>query len=157
MTAFLSRRRRWYVNLQALDKEIVISENIRADLLLELSGLDRDKQLLINTSVGNVSDFEKIAEALVKQHPRIHHKERRQLKPRTFGRGKGRGRGRGRRGRSWRGAYPAAEDGEGSEAPYDVEDGDEEETVPAAHLNNYREEDYEEEPHDDYGDPTVVH
>ena len=152
MTAYVSRRRRWYISLQALDKNIAISENIRADLLLELSGLDRDKQLLINTSVGNVSDFEKIAEALVKQHPRIHHKERRQLKPRTFGRGKGRGRGRGRRGRSWRGAYPAAEDGEGSEAPYDVEDGDEEETVPAAHLNNYREEDYEEEPHDDYGD-----
>ena len=81
MLAYISRRRRWYKTLKELDPKTEISENIRADLLLMLSGINEDKQLLVRTSVGNVSDFEKIADALVRQHPRIHINERRSQEP----------------------------------------------------------------------------
>ena len=77
MFAYVGRRRRWWDTMQQLDKNTVISENIRADLLLQLSGLDHDKQLLIKTSVQNRKDFEEIAKTLVKQHPKIHARERR--------------------------------------------------------------------------------
>ena len=81
MLAHISRRRRWYKTLKELDPKTEISQNIRADLLLMLSGIDEDKQLMVRTSVGNVSDFDKIADALVRQHPRIHLNERRSQNP----------------------------------------------------------------------------
>jgi hypothetical protein len=77
MFSYVSRRRRWWDTLQQLDANTKISENIRSDLLLTMSGLDHDKQLLIKTTVGNRKVFEEIAQALIKQHPRIQTKERR--------------------------------------------------------------------------------
>ena len=83
MFAYVGRRRRWWDTLQQLDDKTIISENIRADLLLQLSGLDHDKQLLIKTSVQSRKDFEEIAQTLVKQHPKIHARERRRDEDRT--------------------------------------------------------------------------
>ena len=44
-------------------------------MLLDLSGLDRNERIMIQASIGNERDFEKVAEALVVQHPRVHLKE----------------------------------------------------------------------------------
>ena len=81
------RQSRWWKKLKELDSKTEISENIRADLLLELSGLSATEQLMIRTSCQNKSDFQLIADALVIQHPRIQHQKREKTKafgPKSF-------------------------------------------------------------------------
>ena len=58
--------------MQELDPEISLSEGHRADMLLDLAGLDKQERIMIQASIGNERDFAKISEALIKQHPRIH-------------------------------------------------------------------------------------
>ena len=42
-------------------------------MLLDLSGLTREERVMIQASIGNVRDFfDRVAEALIIQHPRIH-------------------------------------------------------------------------------------
>jgi hypothetical protein len=72
MNGYCSRRRRCWKLLTELDKEIVLSEGHRADLLLDLAGLDKNERTMVQASIGNSREFDKIAEALVVQHPRIH-------------------------------------------------------------------------------------
>ena len=74
MQQYISRRRRCWKLLKELDPEIVLSEGHRADMLLDLAGLDRNERTMIQASIGNARDFDKIADALVVQHPRIHLK-----------------------------------------------------------------------------------
>ena len=97
MHSYVARRRRCWKLLTELDTEIVLSEGHRADLLLDLSGLDKGERTMIQASIGNVRDFEKIAEALVTQHPRIHLMKtappNRSAFGRPFGKGKGKPRG----------------------------------------------------------------
>ena len=95
MQQYVSRRRRCWKLLKELDQEIVLSEGHRADMLLDLAGLDRTERTMIQASIGNARDFEKVADALVVQHPRIHLKNTPMLK--VKGRGKpGRQKGSGR-------------------------------------------------------------
>ena len=70
MHQYISRRRRCWKLLMELDSELNLSEGHRADLLLDLAGLDKNERVMIQASIGNVRDFEKIAEALILQHPR---------------------------------------------------------------------------------------
>lgn len=74
MQQYISRRRRCWKLLEELDPEIVLSEGHRTDMLLDLAGLDRNERKMIQASVGNARDFERIANALIIQHPRIHLK-----------------------------------------------------------------------------------
>ena len=74
---YISRRRRWWNLLQKLDSKTQISENLLADMLLDHSGLNDTQMLMIKTSCNNTSDFTLIADALVKQHPKIRMTERR--------------------------------------------------------------------------------
>ena len=76
MHSCISRRIRWWDTLRQLDPATVISENIRAELLLNMSRLTPDQRLMIKTSVGNKQDFDAIALAMVRQHPKIHFRER---------------------------------------------------------------------------------
>ena len=41
---------------------------------LDLAGLDKHKHIMIQASIGSATDFDKIAEAPVVQHPRAHFK-----------------------------------------------------------------------------------
>ena len=87
-----------------LDSELNLGEGHRADLLLDLAGLDKNERVMIQASIGNVRDFEKIAEALILQHPRPSNKPptapkkgkglgykggKGKYKGRRFGKGKG--------------------------------------------------------------------
>ena len=72
MQHYISRRVRCWKLLTELDPELMLSERHRADLLLDLAGLNHDQRTMIQASIGNERDFEKIAEALRVQHPRIH-------------------------------------------------------------------------------------
>jgi hypothetical protein len=65
MQQYISRRRRCWKLLCELDKEIVLSEGHRADMLLDLAGLDKNERTMIQASIGNQRDFEKIADALI--------------------------------------------------------------------------------------------
>ena len=75
MTQYISRRKRCWKILKELDKELELSEGHRADMPLDLAGLDKNERIMIQASIGNARDFDKIADALVIQHPRIHIRE----------------------------------------------------------------------------------
>ena len=45
-------------------------------MLLDLAGIDRVGRTMIQASIGNARDFERIADALLVQHPRIHMHEK---------------------------------------------------------------------------------
>mgnify|MGYP000644818396 CR=1 FL=1 len=96
MQQYISRRRRSWKLLRELDPEIVLSEGHRADMLLDLAGLDRNERTMIQASIGNARDFEKIANALIVQHPRVHLKSSGQVGvSRHLGKGKGKAKGKG--------------------------------------------------------------
>ena len=72
MQHYISRRVRCWKLLTELDEELMLSEHHRADLLLDLAGLNHTQRTMIQASIGNERDFNKIAEALRVQHPKIH-------------------------------------------------------------------------------------
>jgi hypothetical protein len=74
MQHYVSQRKRCWKLLKELGPEIVLSEGHRADMLLDLAGLDKSERTMIQASIGNARDFDKIADALVVQHPRVHRK-----------------------------------------------------------------------------------
>eukprot|EP00974_Lingulodinium_polyedra_P006425 611016-Lingulodinium_polyedra.AAC.1 len=65
MTQYVSRRKRCWKFLKELDSEIELSDGHRADLLLDLSGLDRPQRTMIQASISNKREFAHVAEALV--------------------------------------------------------------------------------------------
>ena len=90
MKQYVSRRTRCWKLLQELDPEIQLSEGHRADLLLDLSGLDKNERTMVQASIRNLRIYEKVAQALIVQRPRIHVNEKRR-EPSRKGKGKGRG------------------------------------------------------------------
>ena len=78
MISYVSRRRRWYDLLRNLDKNVELSEQMRGELLLDHSGLSQPERLMVMTSTFNNLEFDRVAEALVKQHALAHS-----LKPAT--------------------------------------------------------------------------
>ena len=102
MISYVERRRRWWDMLKKLDPKIDLSDTLLGELLLEHSGLSHNERMMVMTSTFNDLDFDKVAEALIKQHAlreSIHGSQK--------GKGKGPGKGKGR-------AYLANEDWDGS-------------------------------------------
>ena len=93
MTQYVSRRQRCWKLLKELDPEMELSEGHRADMLLDLAGLDRHEKIMVQASVNNARAFERIADALVLQHPRIHLKESRRTSAGKGTSSKGKGKG----------------------------------------------------------------
>ena len=60
MHQFVSRRRRCWTLLKELDNEIELSEGHRADMLLDLAGLDKPERTMIQASIANARVFEKL-------------------------------------------------------------------------------------------------
>ena len=59
MQQYVSRRSRCWKLLTELDPDIALSEGHRADMLLDLAGLDRNERTMIQASIGNARDFNK--------------------------------------------------------------------------------------------------
>ena len=93
MMSYVSRRRRWWKMLKSMDNSIELSATIRGDLMLEASGLSADQQLMVLTSINNEREFDRLATALMEQHPKIHLSDRRQHDDRPSGGYKGGKRG----------------------------------------------------------------
>ena len=147
MHQYISRRRRCWKLLKELDPEIVLSEGHRADMLLDLAGLDKNERTMIQASIGNARDFEKIANALIVQHPRVHlNKQSGTAKPKGNHKGKGKGFGKSKgRGKSrpWRNpsgfAYQATEE-DYVQSAYAAD----EEEEPYADPAHWQDEDYDD-------------
>ena len=78
---YISRRRRWWNQLKALDPTIEISEEVRGELMLDASNLSKIEKLLVLTSSGNDNKFESIAKALMDHHALIHVDEKGEKNP----------------------------------------------------------------------------
>ena len=100
MQQYVSRRSRNWKLSKKLDPEIVLNECHRADMLLDLAGFDKSERTMIQASIQNACDFDKIAEALVIQCPRVHLKRDASngkggnVGPKGNGKGKGKGKGK---------------------------------------------------------------
>ena len=81
MTQYVSRRQRSWKLLN------------RADMLLDLAGLDRHEGIMVQASVNNARMFDRIADSLLLQHPRIHLKESRRTSARKGTSNKSKGKG----------------------------------------------------------------
>ena len=87
--------------LKELDSEIELSEGHRADMMLDLAGLDSSQKVMIQASIQNERNFDKIAGALLAQYPLIHFKEcsNRPSVPGKVGGRRGKGKGKGKFGK----------------------------------------------------------
>ena len=84
MKQYVSRRRRCWTPLTQIDPVIHLSEGHRF-MPLELSGLTREERVMVQASISNERDFDRVAEVLIIQHPRIHLREnQRRAKGREF-------------------------------------------------------------------------
>ena len=75
MLSYIARRKRWWSTLRELDPDIRLSEAMWANLLVELSGLDRTEQLMVKTAARTHS-IDAYAKILVQHHSVVHMKER---------------------------------------------------------------------------------
>ena len=71
MKQFVSRRRRCWTLLTQMDP-VILSEGHRSDRLLDLSGLTLEERAMVQASISNERDFDRVAEALIIQDPRLH-------------------------------------------------------------------------------------
>ena len=75
MKQYVSRRRRCWTLLVQMNPVIHLSEGHRSDMLFDLSGLTREELVTVQASISNELDFDRVAEALIIQHPRIYFQE----------------------------------------------------------------------------------
>ena len=78
MVNFVSRRRRWWMKLKTMDSTIELSTHTLGELMLDAARLGKVERLMVLTSTGNSTEFERIATAMMDQHERIHVDEKRQ-------------------------------------------------------------------------------
>ena len=79
MLSYVSRRRRWWKLLKTLDSSIELSEPMRVELLLELSGLTRQESLVIKACAQDIKSFESVARTLIENYSGVHLREGRTL------------------------------------------------------------------------------
>ena len=77
MKQYVSRRRRCWTLLTQMDPVMHLSEGHRLDILLDLSGLTREERVVVQASTDNEREFDKVADALIIQHPRVHLRDNR--------------------------------------------------------------------------------
>ena len=79
-TSFISRRCRWWRQVKELDSNMLVSDQMRAGLLIESVGLTKQEQLMIRTA-SKSHTFDDCAAILPEHHGGIHLKDSRSLAP----------------------------------------------------------------------------
>ena len=74
MLSYTQHRRRWWKVLTDLDLSTVLSDGLRMELMLELSGLSRQEVLVVKACTAT-KDFEGVAKVLVDQYLGIYLRE----------------------------------------------------------------------------------
>ena len=69
--SYTNRRKRWWPVLQELDSTMMLSDSLRAELLLELSGLSR-QEILVTKACANPKNFEGYCKVLVDHYSGVH-------------------------------------------------------------------------------------
>ena len=77
MTSYCSRRKRWWNMVTKLDKGMKLSDEMLGSLMLDHAGLPPHESLMVLTSTGNETSFDKIKDVLILQHSRIRLKAER--------------------------------------------------------------------------------
>ena len=72
---YVSLRRRGWTLVVQMDPVIHLSVGHRSDMLLDLSGLRREERVMVQASISNERDFDRVVEALIIPHPRLHLQE----------------------------------------------------------------------------------
>ena len=75
MKQYVSRPRRCWILLVPTETVIHLSEGHRSNMVLDLSGLTREERVMVQASIVNERDFDRVAEVLIIQNPRIHLQE----------------------------------------------------------------------------------
>ena len=65
MKQYVSRRRRCWTLLNQMDPVMHLSEGQRSDMLLDLKGLTREERFMVQASINNERDFDRVADALI--------------------------------------------------------------------------------------------
>ena len=65
MKQYVSRRRRCWTLLTQIDPAIHLREGHRSDMLLDLSGLTREERVMVQNSISNERDSDRVDEALI--------------------------------------------------------------------------------------------
>eukprot|EP00435_Cladocopium_sp_Y103_P068333 s119_g31.t1 len=74
MLSYCQSRRRWWKVLQELDSTMVLSETMRTELLLELSGISR-QEILVVKACSKDQSFDEVVRVLIQNYSGIHLKE----------------------------------------------------------------------------------
>ena len=72
IVSYIRRCRRWWTLMTQLDPRISVSESLRAESLLELSGLSRDQQLKAKACAAGVHELDTYARIMTEHHGLIH-------------------------------------------------------------------------------------
>ena len=75
MLSYVQRRRRWWHMLCELDDTMVFSDSLRTELMLELSGLNR-QEILVVKACADTKDFEGVGKVLIENYSGTHLRER---------------------------------------------------------------------------------
>ena len=75
MHLYVARRKAAWRRIRELDDKTMLSSEMRADMLLEAANISKAQQQMVISSIGNDRDYDKIAAALIFQHPTIHASE----------------------------------------------------------------------------------
>ena len=117
MVSYTSRRRRWWRTLKELDPDIDLSESMRSELMLELSGISQQEILVVKACAPDGGKtFDGIAQVLVNNYGGVHLREGRALgarqpyTPKGSSKGSQKGTSKGKWQPQWRQANVAWED-----------------------------------------------
>ena len=127
MLSYVQRRRRWWHMLCELDDTMVFSDSLRTELMLELSGLNR-QEILVVKACADTKDFEGVGKVLIENYSGTHLREGSRSwtgrgNPQQHGKSSGKGYGKGKP--SSKGSYSQAayaaypDDGEEHAEPWD--------------------------------------
>ena len=110
MLSYVQRRRRWWHMLCELDDNMVFSDSLRTELMLELSGLNR-QEILVVKACADTKDFEGVGKVLIENYSGTHLREGSRSwtgrgNPQQLGKSTGKGYGRGKP--SSKGSYSQA-------------------------------------------------
>ena len=72
MKQSVSRRRRCWTQSVQMDPVIFLSDGHCSEMLLDLSCLTHEERVMIQASTGKERNFDRVAEALIIQNPRMH-------------------------------------------------------------------------------------